>query len=390
MIQVQKDMKFFQTDTLQAVLPTGEVLRTGMGAISNSKTWQCFKPGYGPSLDTLFFQSNLGIVTKMGIWLYPKQEGFMSCDIQVDNESDLEPLIDKLGHLYRTEILQNHPVIGNIIRAMAAAGPRDTFYKGEGAVPDADLEVIRKKMGKGFWNARFALYGTETMMNCRWSAISSAFEDMPSAKLTHKVYMADQASGLLDAEQVPITEAGGTQIGLPNMLRLQSIQFRGPNGGHICFSPILPPDGADALRFYHIGKDISAKYGFDFHAGFHLYQHHLAHLNLLFFDNDSEVQRRNVHDCFLELLDVGKENGYSEYRTHLDFMDAVADQFDFNDHIHKRVVERLKDAMDPNGVLAPGKSGIWPRSYREGVNSATQIGSSLSSMALGDGVVAKL
>ena len=27
-------------------------------------------------------------------------------------------------------------------------------------------------------------------------------------------------------------------------------------------------------------------------------------------------------------------------------------------------METLKDAIDPNGILAPGKSGIWPKQYR--------------------------
>lgn len=97
----------------------------------------------------------------MGIWLYPKQQGFMSCNISVEAEDDLVSLVDRLAHLYRSQVLQNHPVIGNVVRAMAAAGPRVRFYPPtEGAIPDAVLEQVRKEMGIGYWNARFAFYGT--------------------------------------------------------------------------------------------------------------------------------------------------------------------------------------------------------------------------------------
>jgi hypothetical protein len=71
---------------LEVVLPTGELMRTGMGALPQpperggrhpgrldeepgNRCWQLFPYGFGPYNDGLFSQSNLGIVTKMGIWV---------------------------------------------------------------------------------------------------------------------------------------------------------------------------------------------------------------------------------------------------------------------------------------------------------------------------------
>lgn len=60
----------------------------------------------------------------------------------------------------------------------------------------------------------------------------------------------------------------------------------------------------------------------------------------------------------------GGKAGFGEYRAHLHNMDVAADQFSFNDHAYRRFVEKIKDAVDPNGILAPGKQSIWPKSYR--------------------------
>src|SRR5690625_2641104 len=43
---------------LEVVLPTGELLRTGHGAKSNSPMWQRHKRAFGPAIDDLFKQSN--------------------------------------------------------------------------------------------------------------------------------------------------------------------------------------------------------------------------------------------------------------------------------------------------------------------------------------------
>ena len=40
-------------------------------------------------------------------------------------------------------------------------------------------------------------------------------------------------------------------------------------------------------------------------------------------------------------------------------MDTIADRYDFNDHAARSLQETIKDAVDPNGILSPGKQGIW-------------------------------
>ena len=50
-------------------------------------------------------------------------------------------------------------------------------------------------------------------------------------------------------------------------------------------------------------------------------------------------------------------------------MDLASDQFTFGDHAYRRFVEKIKDAVDPNGILAPGRHGIWPQDTRSRMGS---------------------
>jgi 4-cresol dehydrogenase (hydroxylating) len=44
-------------------------------------------------------------------------------------------------------------------------------------------------------------------------------------------------------------------------------------------------------------------------------------------------------------------------------MDEVAALHDFNGNAQRRFAKRIKGVLGPNGMLSPGKQGIWPAGY---------------------------
>ena len=42
------------------------------------------------------------------------------------------------------------------------------------------------------------------------------------------------------------------------------------------------------------------------------------------------------------------------------------EKYKWNDNALLKMHQTIKDALDPKGILAPGKSGIWPKRLREG------------------------
>ena len=83
---------------LEVVLPNGEVMRTGMGAMPASKTWQQYRYGFGPYVDGMFSQSNFGIVTKMGVWLLPEPEAYRDGTVMVARHEDLIPFVETIAY----------------------------------------------------------------------------------------------------------------------------------------------------------------------------------------------------------------------------------------------------------------------------------------------------
>src|SRR5665213_1011065 len=343
---------------MEIVLANGDVIRTGMGAMTGNRTWQTYKKGFGPSADGLFMQSNFGIVTKMGIWLLPTPECYMSCFVRCDKDADLGPLTETIRPLVLDRTIPNYTIVGNILGAASQVSQRKDWYQGDGPLPDAVLTEMTKKLGAGRWNMRFALYGHEAIVDAQYKIVEAAFAKLPGATLGGRKY-----AGATMAETVPPQDR--IQAGVPGLDILNMVAwYGGEEGGHLDFSPVAPLTGDEVVAQTRLVRGVVERFGLDYCAGIIIMPRSALQICLLNFDKKDPAQVDRAFAACKALVQEAARAGYGEYRAHLEMMDLVAEQYDFNNHALRRFNERIKDALDPNGILSPGKQGIWPREMR--------------------------
>jgi len=338
---------------MEVVLPDGDLVRTGMGAMANGAGWGLYRYGFGPAWDQMFVQSNFGIVTKANLWLMPEPEQVKGIDVEMDAIEDLGPLIDAIGALRREGVLQQSPTIGNWLRAANIVTTRDEWVKDGGPLTDQTISAIRKKFGLGWWGVSLRLYGRESVTNATYPILEQAMAAIKPMAVKPALWRRGD----------PIAPNQGGWMGVPMTFPMQNANWYGGRGGHIGFSPIMPQDGRAALDQFRRNYARYKEYRLDPQMSFAFGERHLINVNAVLLNKDDEAFMKRVDPFMRAMIADSAAHGYAEYRAHIDYQDTVAGTYDFNSHALRRLNEKVKSALDPNGILAPGKSGIWPAAY---------------------------
>jgi len=339
---------------MEIVLADGEVVRTGLGAMHGNLAWPLYKYAFGPSLDGLFTQSNFGVVTKIGVWLMPEPDSFSAIELLFRREEDIVPMVDTLRVL-RLDGTVPTATIANWMRIAAGNTTRAEWYDGKGPLPQSAIDRLIRGMHIGYWGMRFGLYGREKVVAEKRDAVGEAFSRIKGFGMSVASYRRGEK----------IAPEHGTLAGIPTV-DLMPLNWLGGAGAHIECPLVVPMQGAEFLDLYQRRTELFNAEGFDHYCGLtSTTPRSFINTGSIIFDRNDAEQCARARALGKTLIEDAHQRHLAGYRAHISEMDFVAAQFDFNDHAALRTYERLKDALDPGGVLSPGKQGIWPKALRE-------------------------
>ena len=377
--------RFRQICGLEVVLADGRVLKTGFGHYENARATRVYPYGVGPVLDGIFTQSNFGIVTRIGLWLMPKPAVSQVFICSLEAEDGIGALIDDLRPLRLDGTLRGIVHIGNDLRAIS--GDRGFPGQQTGDSPplsDGQRRALRRDLGVGAWTAWGGLTGTPDQVSTARRAIRRRLKG-PGRKLVfldrRKVALGRRLTRWLGA--LPQARALGRKLnavegaldlvqGRPNARFLSGAYWRKPGGppdpaagsaerpvdprddacGLLWLSPVMPMTGAAADDLLALVRPIFAAYRFDFFVTLSLVNERAlsAVINIAFDQGDAD-ERTWAEACYKALFESLRAGGFPPYRVGIQSMAELAE----GSEVFWDVAGALKGALDPDGIIAPGR-----------------------------------
>lgn len=360
---------------LEVVLPGGECVETGYARFPGAKCGALHRWGLGASLDGLFSQSNFGVVTRMTIWLMPAPAYFQAFFFRCDEGQDFGAAIEALSQLRLSGTLQSAVHVGNDYKVLGGLGQYPWEETG-GATPLglAQMAVMRKRLQIGVWNGSGGLYGTRRQVAEARRLVRAALK----RKVSRLVFMDDRLLALSLRFAKPIQFLSGWDLsktlhllqplygllkGLPTAQPLGSSYWRkrmappadmDPDRdgcGLLWFAPVVPATAADVEAVRAVIVEVLLESGFEPMISLTLLNGRaISCVTSISYDRAVEGEDERAMACYRRLVARVNAMGYYSYRLGVQSMSEI----DRGDR-YGELIGQIKDAVDPAGILSPGR-----------------------------------
>lgn len=365
---------------MEIVLANGDLVRTGMGALPNADSWQDYKSGFGPWLDGMFSQSNYGIVTKMGFWMMPEPDAYTKPEILLYNFDDLKLFVPILNFLENSKVFNGTCDWGSPLMANALIG--EWIHQMEGAIPPPDQqhwELIQKSVGGysdelaqygrdhniPYWKCALPMYGPAKALEAQWEYVKEKCAHIPGVKFNdnpiYKTPISPEVAATLHAPEIGIPSLKNFIFGARSALNPN------PTHGHVWFAPIIPRTAQAIYDANKVFQEVAKRHNVPMMFPFGLPACYWERSFIMIFGfgiSEDPAVNKQTRDCIEDLITESAKHGWSEYRCSPVFQDKVQSELSFNNHALLRLQETIKDAIDPKGILSPGRYGVWPKNLR--------------------------
>jgi 4-cresol dehydrogenase (hydroxylating) len=382
---------------MDVVLADGRLIQTpGSGTdASVSSVRHVYKWGTGPYLDGLFSQSGIGVVVKAGIWLTPEPEACCFYILEILREEDVPRVVDAarrlaLGESVRTRIhLMNDISRLTIITRCPFPATAERTH-----LSDAERAVLRKRHGVPIWLLSGGLQGTRAEVQLQRRELQAALGPYgrlrfisegrartvqsvlagigrtrrlpvlwrPLARLFRRAF----GKSVEMAEAVP--HAFDRVRGRPTEYFLRAAYYKSQRplppsdvdpgrdgGGLIWVAPTIPFTGRHLTEALDLCRPLFHEYGFDFVVAVmpHNARSMAFIMGILYYkENPAEVAR--AEELYRRVLEVTAAAGYPLYRVSAPHQDTAL----AGTPAVREVADQVKRALDPDGIIAPGRYGL--------------------------------
>lgn len=335
--------------------------------------------GTGPYWAGLLRQGGFGIATQATVQLARVPE---DCRILIFEWPDDEAFEAAQTALAR--LVEDVPGIGGVImmngqRILATQPdvPLSTTRRGSERAAHLADEVRRRKISR--WTALGTLYGSRRAVGGAvsdirrrlrgtrvWSfgtrdvrRLQSLFRMLPGGLFPSlRRHLGALVNALGTVEGVPITAFLRIAYALEQMPRQLDVSAHPALDGQgiLWYAPLLPFTPQAVRAYRETMGEVLARHGFDPLLAVTTRSPRVLSATIpLLFERacDAEVERARA--CYRDLVDSGLRMGWPPYRLGVDFMDRIGLAEDAG---LEQLYRRLKSALDPNNVIAPGRYAI--------------------------------